>query len=167
MTNDGHHGESTEARARRRRSLITFGLVILMLFFATWYALSYIRAGEARGTASPSTSSTTSSCDLTPEEVEVNVYNATSRPGLAAQVAKGLRGRGFVVKTVANDPKRAELTGRGELRYGTTGAEAAELVDAHVGTFAQNVDERTRTSVDVVLGPTFDRLMDERTVPTC
>ncbi|WP_277452942.1 LytR C-terminal domain-containing protein [Janibacter sp. DB-40] len=166
MAADDHYGESTEARARRRRSIITFSLVILMLFFAVWYALSYIRADETRET-SPTTSSSTTSCDLTPEEVEVNVYNATDRPGLAAQVAKGLRGRGFEVKTVANDPKRAELTGLGELRHGTAGKAGADLVDEHVGSFARKVDERTRTNVDVVLGPTFDGLVDKESVPDC
>lgn len=166
MAANDHYGESNEARARRRRSIITFSLVILMLFFAVWYALSYIRADATRD-ASPTTSSSTSSCDLTPEDVEVNVYNATDRPGLAAQVARGLRGRGFVVKTVANDPKRAELTGPGELRYGAVGEAGADLVDEHVGSFARNVDERTRTNVDVVLGPTFDGLVDKKQVPDC
>lgn len=163
---DDYYGESNETRARRRRSVITFSLVILMLFFAAWYAFSYIRA-DSSPAASPTTSSPTTTCDLAPKDVEVNVYNATNRAGLAAQVADGLRGRGFVVKTVANDPKRAELTGRGELRYGDKGKSAAELVDNHVGTFARKVDERTRTSVDVVLGPEFDGLVARAAVPSC
>lgn len=166
MAADDHYGETSEARARHRRSVITVSLVILMIFFAVWYALSYIRADGAEG-ASPTTTSSTSSCDITPQEVEVNVYNATDRAGLAAQVAKGLRGRGFVVETVANDPKRAELTGLGELRYGSVGKAGADLVDEHVGSFARNVDERTRTNVDVVLGPTFDGLVDKESVPDC
>lgn len=166
MTGNDHYGVSSEARARGRRSIVTVSLVILMLFFAAWYALSYIRADDTRS-VSPTTSSTTSSCDLVPKDVEVNVYNATNRAGLAAQVAKGLRERGFAVKTVANDPKRAELTGRGELRYGDQGKSGAELVDNTVGTFARKVDERTRTSVDVVLGPQFDGLVDKAAVPGC
>lgn len=166
MTDNDHHGESSEARARRRRSIITVSLVILMLFFTAWYAMSYIRADDPRS-ASPATSSTTSSCDLAPKDVEVNVYNATNRAGLAAQVAGDLRKRGFAVKTVANDPKRAQLTGRGELRYGNKGKSGAELVDNNVGTFARQVDERTRTSVDVVLGPEFDGLVDKAAVPDC
>lgn len=166
MTDKHHYGESSEARARSRRSIITFSLVILMLFFAAWYALSYLRVDDTRS-ASPTTSSTTTSCDLAPKDVEVNVYNATNRAGLAAQVAKGLRQRGFVVKTVANDPKRAELTGRGELRYGEQGKSGADLVDDTVGSFARKVDERTRTSVDVVLGPQFDGLVDKAAVPDC
>lgn len=166
MTDKDHHGETDEARARHRRSIITVCLVILMLFFAAWYALSYIRADDTRNSA-PTTSSSTTACDLTPKEVEVNVYNATSRPGLAARVAEGLRGRGFVVKTVANDPKRAELTGLGELRYGAAGEAGADLVDEHVGSLARTVDERTRTNVDVVLGPEFDGLVDRAAVTDC
>lgn len=170
MTTDSdHHGRSTEGRARQRRSIITIGLVLLMLFFAAWYAMSYIRANDtATGATTTLTPSPTSSCDLTPEEVPVNVYNATNRAGLAAQVASDLRKRGFQVLTVANDPKREELTGRGELRYGELGKPGAELVSQHIGSFAKQVDERTRTSVDVVLGPKFDRLVDTaRVAPTC
>lgn len=166
MSTDDHYGESSEARARRRRATITFALVILMLFFAAWYALSYIRADNSQA-APPTTSSSTTSCELAPKDVTVNVYNATNRDGLAARVSQALRERGFVVKTVANDPKRAELTGLGELRYGKVGAAGAELVDAHVGSFARKVDERARPSVDVVLGPTFDSLVDEAAVPGC
>ncbi|WP_338748688.1 LytR C-terminal domain-containing protein [Janibacter alittae] len=166
MTDSDRYGESSEARARSRRSVITVSLVILMLFFAAWYALSYMRAADTPN-ASPTPSSTTTACDLAPEDVEVNVYNATNRAGLAAQVAKGLRERGFTVKTVANDPKRAELTGRGELRYGDPGTSGAELVDGTVGVFARRVDERTRTSVDVVLGPQFDGLLGGAAGPDC
>ena len=162
------HGVPDEVRARQHRSIITISLVVLALFFAAWYAYSYIRADDARSAREAATATpTTTACEMTPEQVEVNVYNATSRPGLAAQVATDLRKRGFVVETVANDPKRAELTGRGELRYGETSLEAARLVEQHVGSFAKKVDERQRTSVDVVLGPTYDQLVDRADITPC
>ena len=37
-------GASSSRRSRRRRALVTLGLVALMLFFAFWYAYSYYRA---------------------------------------------------------------------------------------------------------------------------
>ena len=40
------YGEEDPVRARRRRSVITFAVVLLLLFFAVWYALSYIRADQ-------------------------------------------------------------------------------------------------------------------------
>lgn len=166
MSVDERQGRSSEARARRRRSAITLLLVLLMLFFAAWYAMSYIRADAERRTASTPTSST-STCGADPAQVDVNVYNATNREGLAAQVARDLRARGFVIKTVANDPKQVDVTGRGQLRHGTAGAKGAELVARHVGDFEDTPDERARTSVDVVLGPDYRHLVDEERASTC
>ncbi len=170
MASDELHGQSAAKRARRRRSVITFLIVLLLLFFAAWYALSYIRADDAkRAGASTATSATISatSCVLTPEQVEVNVFNATSREGLAGQVAKDLKKRGFVVTTVANDPKHADVTGRGHLRFGNDGVNPAKLVSRHVGNFEEHPDARKRASVDVVLGPKYQRLVDEAKIVGC
>lgn len=162
------YGEGSGARARRRRSAITFSVVLLMLFFAFWYALSYIRADEASSATTTSTTSWQSStCDISPSQVEVNVYNATDRDGLAARVAEQLKKRGFDVKTVANDPKRADLEGAGELRYGSNGRKGAGLVAQHTGEFQKKQDVRKRTSVDVVLGPTFTQLVPEDAIEAC
>ena len=165
MTDDPYDPNS-EARSRHRRAVLTILIVLLMLFFAAWYAMSYVRADQARRESSPSSSTTTAEC-IEPADVTVNVYNATNRAGLAADVATDLRTRGFMVKTVANDPKRAQLTGPGELRYGQLGAKGAELVAAHVGTFEREVDERERPSVDVVLGQAFDSLVPISDVAAC
>lgn len=164
------YGENDPATSRRRRSIITFSLVLLLLFFAVWYALSYIRADEATGeeaTSSATTRSTTSTCDVSPQQVEVNVYNATDREGLAGRVAADLEERGFDVKTVANDPKKAELDGAGQLRYGSNGRKGADLVQVHTGEVEMIQDARKRTSVDVVLGPRFTQLVPEADLPGC
>lgn len=164
------YGESDPATSRRRRSIITFGLVLLLLFFAVWYALSYIRADEARGeqtTSSTTTRSANPTCDISPQQVEVNVYNATDRDGLAGRVAADLKKRGFNVKTIANDPKKAKLDGAGQLRYGSNGRKGADLVRVHTGTFEMIQDARKRTSVDVVLGPKFTKLSPEAELPGC
>lgn len=161
-----YYGQSTEARARHRRSVITILIVVLGLFFAAWYALSYIRA-EDRAGAGGTTTSESPTCGMTPGEVDVNVYNATRREGLASQVARDLKKRGFVVKTVANDPKKVEVTGRGELRHGPDGAKGAELVTRHAGTFSERTDDRERPDVDVVLGPDYRHLVDEDRATAC
>lgn len=168
MTDD-HYGRTAEARARRRRTSLTILIVLLMLFFAAWYAMSYLQAGDQQATPTTTSSSSTSSTAPCPEpaDVPVNVYNATNRAGLAAEVATALRARGFDVKTVANDPKRAQLTGPGQLRYGAAGAKGAERVAGHVGNFERKIDERSRPSVDVVLGPEYEQLVSPAEVPTC
>ncbi|WP_435200477.1 LytR C-terminal domain-containing protein [Janibacter sp. GS2] len=163
---DEFYGQSTESRARRRRAIITVLIVLLLLFFAAWYAMSYIRADtSARATTTSTSGSPT--CELTPAQVEVNVYNATDREGLAAQVARGLKERGFVVRTVANDPKQEEVTGRGQLRHGARGTKGAELLSRHVGTVADAPDERERVAVDVVLGPDYRHLVRADQVTDC
>ena len=157
------------ARSRRRRSIITFAIVLLMLFFAVWYALSYIRADGAQAgrTSSSTTHSSPSTCGISPKQVEVNVYNATNRDGLAGRVATQLTARGFTVKTVANDPKKVKIDGAGVLRYGSGGRNEAKLVGLHTGKLEMLQDARKRTTVDVVLGPTFKKLVPEADVQPC
>lgn len=82
-----YYGQSTEARARHRRSVITILIVVLGLFFAAWYALSYIRAEDRVG-AEETTTSESPTYGVAPGQVDVNVYNATRREGLASQVAR-------------------------------------------------------------------------------
>lgn len=163
---DEYYGQSAEARARRRRAVITSLLALLMIFFAAWYAMSYIRADDARR-AESSSSTSSPTCPAKAEDVQVNVYNATTREGLATKVARDLRKRGFDVRTVANDPKKAEVTGPGELRHGTNGTKGAELLSEHVGEFSITKDERERTSVDVVLGPDYRKLTSRSAVEDC
>lgn len=158
------YGKPTEARERRRRAAVTLVIVLLGLFFAAWFALSYASAGD-KAKPAPSTTSTTDACRLAPKDVTVNVYNATARDGLAAKVGEQLTSRGFQVKTVANDPKRRELDGVGEIRFGTKGADAAQLVKAHATGVTEARDQRQRTTVDLVLGDGFTSLTAADEVP--
>lgn len=95
---------------------------------------------------------------VTAADVHVNVYNSTSRSGLAATVATALGKRSFVVETVANDPLHANVTGTALVRYGSEGVEAAKLVRAQVPEATMRHDKRKGTDVDLVLGDAFRRL---------
>jgi hypothetical protein len=95
---------------------------------------------------------------LTPADVQVNVYNSTSRDGLASTVAAALGKRSFTVATVANDPLHAHVTGTALVRYGSNGAEAAKLVSAQVPKATMRRDKRKGATVDLVLGEAFRRL---------
>lgn len=152
------YGEPSEVRARRRRAAVTFLVVVLLLFFAAWYAMSYIRADDERRANRP-TASPTRSCALTPKDVRVNVYNATTRDGLAGRVAGELEKRGFEIGAVANDPWNRPVSGVAELRYGPKGSAAATLVAAHVDEAKERKDERSWSTVDIVLGPKFSSLV--------
>lgn len=99
-----------------------------------------------------------SAAPLTASGVHVNVYNSTSRNGLASKVADELGKRAFVVETVANDPLHANVSGAALVRYGAAGAKAAQLVRAQVPKATLRKDRRTGSDVDLVLGDAFRRL---------
>ncbi|WP_370890874.1 LytR C-terminal domain-containing protein [Janibacter sp. GXQ6167] len=165
-TEDIPRPEHTPEERRRRRALVTFVIVMLFLAGAFWYAYSYYR-DSTNSSAAPAPS-VTRTCTLQPKSVQVNVYNATSRDGLAGRVSKELKQRGFTIKTVANDPKKTEVTGVGQIRYGTKGAKGAKLVGSHFAGAKTVTDQRKYATVDVVLGPKFRALEPEdRVTPTC
>lgn len=93
-----------------------------------------------------------------PKTITVNVYNATTRAGLARTTADLLLQRGFQIGAIANDPKNASVAGSAEVRYGPKGALNAKVVAAQVQGAALVNDGRTTTIVDFVLGQGFTAL---------
>ena len=159
---------SVAARQRRRRSLLTIGVVLLGLFFAFWYGLSYYEADQdARAARPPAPTCRPYDPEVvTPGEVTVNVYNATGRSGLAGSTSKLIADRGFVLGKVANDPSKRKTPAVAEVRHGPKGAAAAELVAAVMPTGTTVVaDKRTDATVDVALGTAFKTLLPA-TAPT-
>nr|WP_257907752.1 hypothetical protein [Janibacter limosus] len=53
------------------------------------------------------------------------------------------------------------------LRYGSGGRNEAKLVGLHTGKLEMLPGPRKRTTVDVVLGPTFTKLVPEADVQPC
>ena len=151
---------SVSAR-KKRRQLIVLGVVVLGLFFAFWYAWSYYQAdNSARASRSPA-----AACKpydpkvVTPENTRVNVYNASTREGLAGSVARSLDERGFVIGKVANDPSSRKTPKVAEIRYGPKGAAHAKLLRTSLpkGT-ALVKDKRAVATVDLALGPKYTTL---------
>ncbi len=160
---------SVQARQRRRRSLIVIGVVLLGLFFAFWYAWSYYQAdSSARATRPPpATCAPYDPKAVTPENTKVNVYNASSRNGLAGSVAKSLAERGFVIGKVANDPSNRKAPAVAEIRYGPTGEAHAKLLRTALpkGT-ALFKDKRKTVVVDLAVGPKYTSLAPVPTTTT-
>ena len=151
---------TSEQRHRRqqRRTTTTILVVILMLFFAFWYAYSYYRSST--GEAAPRSSG--SSCRpfdpkvATPANTTVNVYNATTKKGLAARTATELKRRGFTIGEVSNDPLNRKVSGAAEVRFGPSGKARAQLLVPLGGKGTiQVADTRKAATVDLVLGATF------------
>ena len=84
--------------------------------------------------------------DPLPSEITMNVYNTTFRTGLASVVANQLKGRGFKVKDVSNDPLKTLQMGTALIRYGEEGDLAAKIVAQHIpgATHAQGHPGRHR-----------------------
>ncbi|WP_295701172.1 LytR C-terminal domain-containing protein [Lapillicoccus sp.] len=168
-------GSSRRAR-RRRRTAITLIIVVAGLAFAFKLAASHYFDGATPATASgcPTSKTTTAAKAapgakpvapkapaapaLAPSQVTVNVYNATSRAGLAAETAKLVKARGYVVGTIANDPLSKSVAGPAEIRFGPNGAAAGALVQTLVAGSVPVTDARADASVDLVLGKTFAAL---------
>ncbi|HMM96205.1 LytR C-terminal domain-containing protein [Phycicoccus sp.] len=153
---------SVEARRRRRRSVVVIGVVLLALFFAFWYGLSYYRADEnARASKPPPpTCRPYDAAARTPEQVTVNVFNATTRPGLAGKTAVQLRQDGFLIGLVANDPTKRRPPKVAEVRYGPTGKPDAQLLLKVLPKGSTStMDTRKDATVDVALGAGFKALV--------
>lgn len=156
-------GASIHRRRRRRRAAITLTLVALVMLGTFTYAAAYFQGWVgSRSTPKPVASS---ACQpvapakaVTPSAVMLNVYNSTDRTGLANSVAKSLRTLGFKVADVANDPLGRPISGVGEIRHGPTGAAAAALARTRLSGAKLVLDNRTDSSVDLVLGTKFTAL---------
>ena len=151
---------SVRAR-RRRRSLITLAVVLLGLFFAFWYAWSYYQAdNDARASRPPpATCSPYDAKALTPAKTKVNVYNASTRDGLAGSVSRALAARGFVIGKVANDASDRKAPTVAEVRHGPAGKARAKLVASQMPKGVKVVnDKRKGPTVDVAVGAKFTRL---------
>jgi LytR cell envelope-related transcriptional attenuator len=166
---------SLRRRRQRRRALITIGVVLLGLFFAFWYALSYYQndATSAQPRAATQTCRTPEPDEVTPDQVTILVLNATNRNGLAARTAKDLAARGFRISGAENDETGRKPPAIAEIRHGPDGTAQAQLVSSTLpkGVKLYN-DKRKGTDIDVVLGRKYTELRPEPTpsaeaLPTC
>ena len=162
MSYPGKSGASINSRRRRRRAAITLTLVGLVMVGTFAYAAAYfqgwVATGSPRSVTSPSCALVTPTQTLTPAAVTINVYNATTRAGLAASVAKSLQTQGFKVAKVTNDPLGKPIDGVGEVRHGQAGAAAATLAATRLQGAKVVPDGRADETVDLVLGNTFKAL---------
>jgi hypothetical protein len=148
---------------RQRRSTIVIVVVLLSLAGAFYYASTYFR--DTTPTPGPCTTEVPVA-PLTPEDVSLNVYNSTSRKGLAASVAKTATDRGFKVKAIGNDPKNATIKQVAQVRFGPEGADSAKLVKSHVPQAVLVNDKRKGDTVDLVVGNAWKSFGKVPVVPT-
>ena len=145
-------------RRRRRRAEATLAFVIMLLIATVGYAGSYVQgwvSAAPKSLISASCSKDTTPPPLRPRDVRLNVYNATTHPGLAAAVAVALQKQGFDIGAVGNDPLGRTVPGVGEIRSGDSGVEGSNLVARSLPKAALVLDDRMDATVDLVVGSTY------------
>ncbi|GAA4211449.1 hypothetical protein GCM10022220_33100 [Actinocatenispora rupis] len=94
------------------------------------------------------------------KDVTLNVYNSTDRSGLAQSTAKSMRGVGFKIKSVKQDPTGAVVHDTAQVRFGRKAVGAAQLVRAYVQGAKPAYDpNRDDDTVDLVLGEGFTQVL--------
>jgi hypothetical protein len=96
-----------------------------------------------------------------PSAVTVNVYNATTRGGLAKSTADAYASRGFKVKTFGNasPPYDKHVTGSAMIVAGPAAEAAAREAGTQIAGSTVKIDpKRKDKTVDVMIGKTFSAL---------
>lgn len=157
-------------RIRRRRRAgpwLAFLFVLIVIAVIVWWRV----LGSANDTNPKSTADcrprpTAALSGIQAKNVELRVYNATERTGLAKNVSDALKGRGFKITTTTNDPLGAsrDVTGTGELRYGRGGTQQALFVSFQIPGLKLVQDNRADATVDLALGPSYKALASTQQV---
>jgi hypothetical protein len=159
------YSNPARARPRPRRGAVfarraSAVLLVLLLFAGTGYTVwrvslaGPVAAGDTAACVTPSPVA----LPVAPRRIQVNVYNATNRNGLAARTAKQLKAYGFRIGKVANDPLDRSVRGTAEIRGGPESARQMATVQLYVDKETVYRVKRKGASVDLVLGNRFTGL---------
>ncbi|MCF3960782.1 LytR C-terminal domain-containing protein [Streptomyces fuscigenes] len=162
----------------RRRSRTVFAVVaaVVVLGLVGWGTQQLIHvfsgdADKAVAAKKPNCKPATLPAKTLPKpgQITVNVYNATTRSGLAQQTADALKKRGFVIGKVGNAPAAydkkvpgsAVLLGGQGASNGTFSVLGTQLKGA-----TPKTDSRTGKDVDLIIGGAFQSLTVQKVADT-
>lgn len=145
---------------RHTRTAITLLVLVGVVVVGAWISWRNVTSSESDETVTPQSSCLPGPATAAPapRDIQLNVYNATQRSGLAAAVAGQMQERGFAIVDIANDPLNKTITSTAEVRSGPDQQAAASLIASMVPGAVYVADERTTPTVDLVLGEAFDAL---------
>jgi len=164
---------------RRRRRVVLSVLAVTtavgVVGWGTWELVGVFTGGErstqAEGRGTGACSSRAQVAEATPvrlpkpKDITVNVYNATTRTGLAKRTAEELEKRGFTIGEVDNAPpefdKKVKATG---LLLGSEESyrnHTLSVLGTQVKGAETRTDDRKGEAVDLVLGDGFRKLTPE------
>jgi hypothetical protein len=147
------------ARRHRWRGPVTLLVLVAFVAGSAWYGWNALTGpGPGATTCTPAAARRVS-----PADVRLNVYNATQRDRLATRTAAQLRQRGFVIRRVGNYATERPLRQVAIVRAAPAARQAVALVRRQFRSSAFEPDNRTDTTVDVILGESFRAL---RAIPT-
>ena len=156
-------GDSDNPVRLRRRVVhgvvlvVLLGLIVAAIITALAIMSGQLRIPTTETSDEPAAVCPTATFDYTPnDQVNLNVYNSTSRPGLARSVADEFLARKFVVGAVANTD--AAYRGVAAVVSGAAGQSAAFSVQRNLPGSDYFQDGRTDASVDVILSGDYEAL---------
>lgn len=153
-----------EHPARLRRRIlhavvlaVLVGLIVAAIVVALAIMNGQIKVPTSERSKAPVSLCPTATYDYTPpEKVNLNVYNSTSKPGLARSVANEFAARKFIVGAVGNTT--TSYRGVALVVSGAAGQSAAFSVQRNLPGSDYVQDSRTDPSVDVILTGDFKEL---------
>ena len=137
--------------------VLLVGLIVAAIIIAVAIVTGQIKFPSTEASDEPATVCPAATFDYTPnDKINLNVYNSTSRPGLARSVADEFLARKFVVGAVANTD--AGYRGVAAVVSGAAGQSAAFSVQRNLPGSDYYQDGRTDASVDVILAGDYESL---------
>lgn len=160
-------GMSTAGRRKRRRAAIILTVLLTLLLAAGIYAFAYymdLLPRDAPSDEAQDTEQVTATAEapqISPEEVTVNVYNASGVTGIAGRTSEALSAQGYAVDTVADAPDDFETPEVAQIIHGAEGAEGAALLAELVPGAEIIDDDREGDGVDLFIGEGFEEISAE------
>lgn len=158
----------TRPHRRRRWFLAAVGGVVVLAVLG-WGTLQLIAvfgspkrtAARACRTAARPTAAPSPAPVPKPGAITVNVYNATTKTGLAKKTADDLKKRGFRIGTIGNAPKSLDkkVKEAAALVAGPAAQRALTVLASQVADNRRISDDRRDGSVDFVIGDAFTSLL--------
>jgi hypothetical protein len=150
---------------------MTFTRVRALIIVAVLFMTAGVAVVMAVGRDSQNSSTVTDNCadGLVPahikmpeeEQVTLNIFNGTSRSGLAEQIGAEFKSRGFIIKKTENAADNKKYDQIAQITYGPDVVGAAWLASAYflVNDAEMEFDiNRKGPEVDVVIGEKFQQL---------
>ena len=158
------HDERVNPIRLRRRIVHAVVLVLHLALIASGVTVALaimngqvtLPTGERATEEAPTVCPTATYDYVPPEQVTLNIFNGTSRAGLAGSVADEFRARNFAVAAVAN--QQTGYRGVAAVISGAAGQPAAFTVQRHLPGSDYFQDGRTDGSVDVILVNGYEAL---------